>query len=225
MKLSIPIRPHDVLLIWQALLAGKSIIFILFAYRGFHSHGGTPKWMVRWSLKIPWTTGWWLGVPPLMENPKSMSHSHLAIYRRVAENVRAFCPLIPSHTWGYDPQTHQILAYIPYCTVFSWLYPHICLLLDFTVMWYTSLSPCGLGLIGGFVQPWTGGERKTYNETTNDVLLVKIEGSVWYTIYHPSPVKGVNKPLYSSTNQLEFGTSMEETHTHTTYHYMLYLIL
>ena len=29
------------------------------------------------------------------------------------------------------------------------------------------------------------------------VLLVKIEGPVWYTIYHHLPVvKGVNKPLY-----------------------------
>ena len=32
---------------------------------------------------------------------------------------------------------------------------------------------------------------------SNNVLLVKIEGSVWYTIYHHLPVvKGVNKPLY-----------------------------
>jgi hypothetical protein len=31
----------------------------------------------------------------------------------------------------------------------------------------------------------------------NNVLLVKIEGPVWYTIYHHLPVvKGVNKPLY-----------------------------
>ena len=30
----------------------------------------------------------------------------------------------------------------------------------------------------------------------NNVLLVKIEGPVWYTIYHHLPaVKGVNKPL------------------------------
>ena len=30
-----------------------------------------------------------------------------------------------------------------------------------------------------------------------NVLLVKIEGPVWYTIYHHLPVvKGVNKPLY-----------------------------
>ena len=32
---------------------------------------------------------------------------------------------------------------------------------------------------------------------SNSVLLVKIEGPVWYTIYHHLPVvKGVNKPLY-----------------------------
>ena len=32
---------------------------------------------------------------------------------------------------------------------------------------------------------------------TNNVLLVKIEGPVWYTIYHHLPVvEGVNKPLY-----------------------------
>ena len=38
----------------------------------------------------------------------------------------------------------------------------------------------------------------------NNVLLVKIAGPVWYTIYHHLPaVKGVNKPLYSSTNQWE----------------------
>jgi len=31
----------------------------------------------------------------------------------------------------------------------------------------------------------------------NNVLLVKIEGPVWYTIYHHLPVvNGVNKPLY-----------------------------
>ena len=41
------------------------------------------------------------------------------------------------------------------------------------------------------------------NQSTNNVLLVKIEGSVWYTIYHNLPVvKGVqhtplliNQPL------------------------------
>ena len=31
----------------------------------------------------------------------------------------------------------------------------------------------------------------------NNVLLVKIEGPIWYTIYYHLPVvKGVNKPLY-----------------------------
>jgi len=30
----------------------------------------------------------------------------------------------------------------------------------------------------------------------NNVLLVKIEGPVWYTIYHLPVVKGVNKPFY-----------------------------
>jgi len=44
----------------------------------------------------------------------------------------------------------------------------------------------------------------------NNVLLVKIEGPIWYTIYYHLPVvKGVNKPLYSPTNQWEFGTSMD----------------
>ena len=34
-------------------------------------------------------------------------------------------------------------------------------------------------------------------DTTNNVLLVKIEGLVWYTIYHHLlVVKGVNKALY-----------------------------
>ena len=39
----------------------------------------------------------------------------------------------------------------------------------------------------------------------NNVLLVKIEGPVWYTIYHHLPVvKGVcYTPLFSSTNQWE----------------------
>ena len=38
----------------------------------------------------------------------------------------------------------------------------------------------------------------------NNVLLVKIEGPVWYTIYHHLPVaKGINKALYSSTDQWE----------------------
>jgi hypothetical protein len=33
----------------------------------------------------------------------------------------------------------------------------------------------------------------------NNVLLVEIEGPVWYTIYHYLPlVKGVNKPLYEN---------------------------
>ena len=33
--------------------------------------------------------------------------------------------------------------------------------------------------------------------TINNVCLVKIEGPVWYTIYHPLPVvEGLNKPLY-----------------------------
>ena len=29
--------------------------------------------------------------------------------------------------------------------------------------------------------------------------MVKIQGPAWYTIYHLAVVKGVNKPLYSST--------------------------
>jgi len=33
--------------------------------------------------------------------------------------------------------------------------------------------------------------------TFNNVLLINIEGPVWYTIYHHLPVvKGVNNPLY-----------------------------
>ena len=36
----------------------------------------------------------------------------------------------------------------------------------------------------------------------NKVLLVEIEGLVWYTIYYHLPVgKGVSTPLYLSTNQ------------------------
>ena len=36
----------------------------------------------------------------------------------------------------------------------------------------------------------------------NNVLLVKMAGPVWYTIYHHLPaVKGVNKPLYYIINQ------------------------
>ena len=35
-------------------------------------------------------------------------------------------------------------------------------------------------------------------------FLVQIDGPVWHTIYHRLPVvEGVNKPLYSSTNQWE----------------------
>ena len=44
-----------------------------------------------------------------------------------------------------------------------------------------------------------------------NVLLVKIEGPVWYTIYHHRNLllKGfLQTPLFSSTNQWEFGTSM-----------------
>jgi len=37
----------------------------------------------------------------------------------------------------------------------------------------------------------------TTGHNINIVLLVKIEGPVWYTIYHHLPVvKGVNNPLY-----------------------------
>ena len=37
----------------------------------------------------------------------------------------------------------------------------------------------------------------TLMDSINNVLLVKIEGPVLYTIYHHLPVvKGVNKPLY-----------------------------
>ena len=53
-------------------------------------------------------------------------------------------------------------------------------------------------------------------DPSNNVLLVKIEGPVWYTIYHPLPVvKGVNKPLYSSANQWEkdiYGSKFHITH-------------
>ena len=36
-------------------------------------------------------------------------------------------------------------------------------------------------------------------DSINHVLLVEIEGPVWYTIYHHLPlVKGVNKPLYEN---------------------------
>ena len=54
-----------------------------------------------------------------------------------------------------------------------------------------------------------------FSVTPNNVLLVKIEGPVWYTIYHhlssnKPVVQGVNlqSPLFSSTKQWEFGTSM-----------------
>ena len=46
---------------------------------------------------------------------------------------------------------------------------------------------------------------------TNNVLLVKINGPVWYTIYHHKNLllKGfLQTPLFSSTKQWEFGTSM-----------------
>ena len=37
---------------------------------------------------------------------------------------------------------------------------------------------------------------KPVSSTSNGVPLVKIEGLVWYTIYHHLPVvKGVNNPL------------------------------
>ena len=39
--------------------------------------------------------------------------------------------------------------------------------------------------------------HQVMGDTTNNVLLVKIEGLVWYTIYHHLlVVKGVNKALY-----------------------------
>jgi hypothetical protein len=41
---------------------------------------------------------------------------------------------------------------------------------------------------------WLGEPRMGNNP--NNVLLVKIEGPVWYTIYHLPVVKGVNKPFY-----------------------------
>ena len=50
-----------------------------------------------------------------------------------------------------------------------------------------------------------------YSDCTNIVLLVKIEGSVWYTIYHHLPIVKGASPLFSSTNQWEFGTSMDCT--------------
>ena len=34
---------------------------------GFHSHGGTQKWMGNG--EIPIENGWWLGVPPFLETP------------------------------------------------------------------------------------------------------------------------------------------------------------
>jgi hypothetical protein len=45
-----------------------------------------------------------------------------------------------------------------------------------------------------------------------DVLLVEIEGPVWYTIYHHFPVKGVSKqtPLFSSTNVIGGRTNMSD---------------
>ena len=44
----------------------------------------------------------------------------------------------------------------------------------------------------------SGSARKNCKRSrSNNVLLVKIEGSVCYTIYHPLPVvQGVNTPLY-----------------------------
>ena len=45
----------------------------------------------------------------------------------------------------------------------------------------------------------------------NNVLLVKIDGPDWYTIYHHRNLllKGfLQPPLFSTTNQWEFGTSM-----------------
>ena len=51
---------------------------------------------------------------------------------------------------------------------------------------------------------WRGEIRHERIMKYNNVLLVKKEGPVWYTIYHHLPVvKGVNKPLYQSTNQWE----------------------
>ena len=55
--------------------------------------------------------------------------------------------------------------------------------------------------------------RHTVPGTTNYVLLVKIEGPVWCTIYDHLPVvfRGLLTPLFSSTNQWEFGASMGTT--------------
>ena len=52
--------------------------------------------------------------------------------------------------------------------------------------------------------------------TLHNVLLVKIEGPVWYTIYHHLPVvKGVNKPLsiHQPTNQPTNGKRTSMTNT------------
>ena len=59
----------------------------------------------------------------------------------------------------------------------------------------------GAGLAGPVLAGWAG---QSNGVSTNNVLLVQIEGPVWYTIYRHLPVvKGVNKPLYLSTNQWE----------------------
>ena len=47
--------------------------------------------------------------------------------------------------------------------------------------------------------------------STNNVLLVKIEGPVWYTIYHHLPVKGVNNPLFFHQPTNGKRTSMPST--------------
>ena len=56
---------------------------------------------------------------------------------------------------------------------------------------------------------------------TNNVLLVKIEGPVWYTIYHHRNLlwkEFLQPPLWKSTNQWEFATPMVLNHM-TSWHF------
>jgi len=71
---------------------------------------------------------------------------------------------------------------------------HLCPFLDPHSEWWFISVRLAAPMVGGYVWDNTETENTT---CTNNVLLVKIEGPVWYTIYHHLPVvKGVNKPLY-----------------------------
>ena len=95
------------------------------------------------------------------------------------------CYFFLSSSLLYDMITVSVSMTIVIYSYFSWILPLKCYKLRFS-KWLSWLI-------------------------TNNVLGAKIDGPVWYTIYHhllPVVKRGFFKPFYSSSNQWEFGTSM-----------------